>query len=419
MAITSRNAPGGSQEVTRRSLLAVFPIAPWPVRASGISIRYYQLLKHLASRHDVDMVVLGDFRDTLPDDPLLHECRKVTVCHYNRRSSPGLWRRLKTFASIVAPGGTPYAYANYYSGDVCTFLRKLTIDRQYDTLLWSSWFLRDALDSLRKHIPDTRIVSDTVDSPFLHYQRELALAAKISLAQRYDLWKTKKWEQRLPDGVDASVYISPIDAKAAFDGKLSRSVVIPNGVFTDDYQLPEALTRAPVIGYLGHMGYRPNIDAALHLHQEVFLPLKEHIPDLRLIIIGRGPTDQLRRLANESVIVTGEVQNIWEHIHKVRVFVFPMTSGAGLQNKVLEVMYAGKPVVTTDICMNSVGAQNGIELFAANDSKEIQDYTQALLTDDALATRIGSAGQAFVRQHFEISHVVDTYENLLFPSTQE
>jgi glycosyltransferase involved in cell wall biosynthesis len=181
----------------------------------------------------------------------------------------------------------------------------------------------------------------------------------------------------------------------------------------------ESLTHSPVIGYLGHMGYRPNVDAALHLYQEVFLPLKMHIPDLRLIIIGRGPTDQLRRLADESVMVTGEVQNIWEYIHKVRVFVFPMTSGAGLQNKVLEVMYAGKPVVTTDICMNSVGAQNGIELLAANDSKEIRDYTQALLTDDALATRIGSAGQAFVRQHFEISHVVDTYEALLFLSTQE
>jgi glycosyltransferase involved in cell wall biosynthesis len=249
-----REALGQSRAVERKSLLEIFPIAPWPVRASGISIRYYQLLKYFVSRYNVDIVVLGDHRETVPDDQVLRAFRNVTICHYNYRPSPGIWRRLKTIITMIAPGGTPYEYANYYSSDVCTFLRKITAKYHYDTLLWSTWFLRDALDDLRKHIPETRIVSDTIDSPFLHYRRNLALEVAIPFWRHYDLWKTKRWEQRLPLKVDASIYISPIDAMAAFDGKLSRSVVIPNGVFTDDFQVCESLTQPPVLGYLGHMG---------------------------------------------------------------------------------------------------------------------------------------------------------------------
>ena len=189
---------------------------------------------------------------------------------------------------------------------------------------------------------------DCVDSPLLTYVRANAAKGDHTLLTRLDQWKTRLWERRLVTNADASIYISSIDAGAAFDGKNTRSVMLRNGIFAEDY--PKATSEPPegprYLGFLGHMGYRPNIDAAVRLHDDIFKPLQREIPDLKLMIIGRAPDPAVLRLAAPDVVVTGAVENIWEYIAKITVFAFPLSSGAGLQNKLLEAMYAGRPVVT-------------------------------------------------------------------------
>ena len=49
------------------------------------------------------------------------------------------------------------------------------------------------------------------------------------------------------------------------------------------------------------------------------------------------------------VEITGEVDSIWPHLADVDVMVFPMETGGGLQNKVLESIAAGCAVVATSV----------------------------------------------------------------------
>jgi glycosyltransferase involved in cell wall biosynthesis len=401
----------------RKSLLAVLPVAPWPVRDSGISVRFHPILMSLARDCDIDVVVLADYRETLPHDPLLDVVRSARVCYFNRAKAPSVPRRLQTWAEILSPAGAPYRYASYHTAAVVEVLRELTSQHTYDTLLWVCPEHRAALDTLRPELGSARIVYDCVDSPLLHYKREMARNGVPSLLRRADLWKTKRWERRLTRNVDASVYISPIDAAAAMDGEPSTSTVIPNGVFVDDVP-PVGLQEAtePYLGFLGHMGYPPNIDAALRLHDEIFRPLKSEMPALKLMIIGRAPDPRVQRLTASDVVVTGTVDNIWEHIARVKIFSFPLASGAGLQNKLLEAMYAGKPVVTTEICRRSLGARGGRDLLASESTTGLRDHVRALLTDDQLARSLSEAGQRFVRERFQISKVIADYQQLLFPT---
>ena len=135
-ALSMRFEPSVMTQDSRKSLLAVFPVAPWPVRSNGISIRFYPLLRHLAASYDVDLLVLGDFRDSLPDDPLLREVRSVETHYFNRAPAPTMLKRIATLAKVALPGGPPYAYASYHSEAVFDLLKERVTRTHYDGILW-------------------------------------------------------------------------------------------------------------------------------------------------------------------------------------------------------------------------------------------------------------------------------------------
>jgi len=163
------------------------------------------------------------------------------------------------------------------------------------------------------------------------------------------------------------------------------------------------------------MSYRPNVVGVLSLYHDVFLPLKQEHPGLRLKIIGREPAPEVAALAGPDVDVTGTVAEIWPHVREVDVFVFPMTTGAGLQNKIIEAMYAGRPVITTTICQRSVGAEPGREIVVADGSAAMLASTRSLVSDRSRAAAIAEEGRRFVLRSFDVDDVIRRFERVLIP----
>lgn len=395
------------------SILIVLPIAPWPARHNGISIRYYPLIESLATRHEIDLFVHSEVRARIPDDPLLASLRKVTVREKNMRP-PAFTDRIATLAEAYSPFGTPYRFARYHSQLVLRDLSEFIGGQRYDTLLWVMHEYRHLLRRLKPQLRGTRTVYDSIDSPYLHHLREARPDGLRGAWWAFDLWKTRRWENQLHGGVDAAAYISAPDATASVDGAHAPPEVIPNGIYLAGEPPPSAaLPITNTIGFLGNMAYGPNIAGALRLHSDVFTPLKREFTDLRLAIIGRAPVESIRALSGTDVEVTGTVDSIWPHIANVGVFVYPMTEGAGLQNKILEAMHAGKPVVTTEICLNSVGAREGEELLVGRSTEELCAHTRRLLRDPDYAREIGRRGKAYVDRTFEMTQVVQRFERFL------
>ena len=157
-------------------------------------------------------------------------------------------------------------------------------------------------------------------------------------------------------------------------------------------------------------------EALARLHKEIFSPLKREISGLRLAIIGRDPDSSILSLGAPDVEITGTVPVIWPHIANVSVFVYPMTSGAGLQNKILEAMHAGKPVVTTEICAESIGAQEGREILIGRSDGELLSHTRNLLMNPEYAHDIGLQGKAYADRTFDMPKVVKLFEQFILPS---
>lgn len=397
-----------------KSILMIFPLVPWPARENGVSIRYYPVLEALSKTHAIDVFVHSEPSASIPADPIVPALRRVSIQH-TTSSAPGIADRLLTITEMLSPFGRPYRFARYHSERVLRPLLEFVAGRQYYSILWVMHEHRQVLNRLHAQFNGARTVYDSIDSPYLHYSRDAAPGGLKGLYRAFDLWKTRRWERSLLGGVDAVAYISSPDATACTNGNTTAHVqVIPNGIYLEGEEaLAPIQPPAPSLGFLGNMGYGPNIRGSLQLHERVFLPLREEFSNLKLMIIGRAPAPSVRALSGPDVEVTGTVDSIWPYIARVNVFVYPMTGGAGLQNKILEAMHAGKPVVTTDICLKSIGAREGEEILIGRTDEELRAHTRTLLKNPEYARDLGMRGKAYVDSTFDMPQVLKRFERFL------
>ncbi len=129
----------------------------------------------------------------------------------------------------------------------------------------------------------------------------------------------------------------------------SRVSALANGVDAASFRPPGPPVDAPQIVFTGVFDYGPNETAALWLMSEVWPRVVAARPDARLALVGANPSSAVRRKATSSsaVIVTGAVPDVRPYLWTAAVAVAPIFMSHGVQNKVLEAIAAGLPVVTT------------------------------------------------------------------------
>lgn len=400
---------------SKRKFLFVVPEVPYPPRAHGISIRYLPMLTRFAAEHDIDLVMINDEigegvgAEQYDASAVAHMqalCRRAVLVRRDPYFKPILPLRALTKLMSYLPQRTPHDFITY-DRDICLQqIESFIGNERYDTVVWATMRYGEWLLSLQRSGHIRRVVLDMVDSLYLHRQRGTSGRPYSSRA----LQEARFWESKMINSVDAVFYISPVDAAAIPREMLDKQPhVIPNGVYTvgySDKRMRDIVS--PSIGFLGNMSYEPNIEGVLYLYRNVFLPLKQRIPDLSLWIIGRNPGQEILALAaTEGVHVTGAVEDIWPYVNAVDVFVLPLQSGTGQQNKILEVMMAGRPVVTTTIANGGIGGHSGRDLLVSDEPEQCLRQVEELLRDPGEREALGARGRDFVSQTFEWNRIYE------------
>lgn len=395
-------------------LLVVMPDVPYPPRENGFTIRYFPVIDYLSRRHSVDLVAITVRPNVeMEGERMRQQLNRLCIIDQSTKPTQSHWRKIVTRVRSWFPWNAPLQFVHYETGDHVRRIANFAGGQTYDAVIWVTSSHADYIRYLKPVINSKRWIIDFVDSPSLFSSRK-----RGGLLLNYERWHMQLWEARLIRSADVPVYISPVDArtipKALTGGKIPH--VIPNGIYVDDYVEDRLDSVSSLsIGFLGNMGYRPNIMAALKLYEHVYLPLKEKLPGLELYIIGRAPAEEVKALGEkESVFVTGTVDNIWPYVNSVSVFVLPLDAGAGQQNKILEVMYAGRPVIASRISNGGIGAAHGQHiLVCGEDLNEWVDSTYELLTDRAKAERLGQAGRQFAIKQYVWSAICSEFESLI------
>jgi glycosyltransferase involved in cell wall biosynthesis len=266
-------------------------------------------------------------------------------------------------------------------------------------------------------------VYDSVDCISLLFEK--ALHSAPSLASRLiawmDLGRTRRYEGQLISQYDKVLVTSPQDKEALLrlDGHShgqeqdKRVTVLPNGVdleyfaFTNGDRAPETLV------FSGKMSYHANVAAVFHLAQEIMPLIWARRPRVKLEIVGKNPPKAICALAKDDrVRVTGFVPDLRPYLAQATVSVSPMQYSVGIQNKVLEAMAMGTPVVTTPQTRTALLAREGEHFLIGESAGDFAAQVIRLLDDSELAARIGVAGRQYVEEHHDWNRLAARLEEV-------
>lgn len=408
--------PAPASKMGRKTILILLPCLPYPLNSSGVSLRYLPIIQYLSQRHILDLMIV-DTAHPAPSAGLKPYCRNLFLVETFRRERAKWTEKIGAWIKILAPWTPPHEQTFYKEKAIGLQIKTLAGPLEYDVLL--SVGMGCQLPHLDK-IAARRIVVDFVDSPTGFYEREVG-GPKKSLFATYQKWKVKQYEIRTIEKSAATIYISPTDARTLplHTTPGHPRYALPNGISCEGFDAAlQAGIASPSIGFLGNMGYYPNIEAVHWLYNEIFLPLRARDPRLSLHIIGRSPSDSVLSLGEKAgVVVTGGVAQVWPYLNAIDLFILPILRGTGVKNKILEILYAKKAILTTPLANEGIDAVHGRDLLLCNTAEEFQREADRLLKSPPERSRLGEAGHRWVATRFLWESILPDFEGVLTGST--
>ncbi len=241
---------------------------------------------------------------------------------------------------------------------------------------------------------------------------ERVMTQTPSVANRARWWIARAFEGFMFTPYAHTVVVAePDQAKLQQIQPALNLSVLPNGVDTA-YFAPLALERHPhTLLFVGNYEYAPNVDAVHTLVRHILPAVRQHIPQVRVWLVGNAPPPELQAYASENVIVTGRVEDIRPYLAQATAFVCPLRIGAGIKNKVLEALAMGVPVVATPLSVD------GIHVIPEESAliTEINDMAQSiirLLHDSALQAKLSQEGQQLIQTRYSWRATAEGYLTL-------
>jgi glycosyltransferase involved in cell wall biosynthesis len=195
----------------------------------------------------------------------------------------------------------------------------------------------------------------------------------------------------------------------------TKTWVIPNGIdIPVRAAAPQTTIRKPSLVFVGTMSYAPNVDAVLCFVREVLPLIREKVPKVQFLIVGRDPTSAVKDLHDGiSVIVTGTVPDVSEFLFAATAFVAPIRFGGGTRIKILEAMAYAKAIVSTGIGAEGLQVRSGQHLLIADAPKDFASACVRVLEDESLRERLGGEGFQLARDLYQWEEIEKVVRNVV------
>ena len=320
-----------------------------------------------------------------------------------------LLRQLINFFFLSVLGRWP-AQVSLYKSPYCRRLLKGLCD-SYSPDLVHLFLIRSY-----PNIPLTgfSIVIDFVDSISLNYSRE-ASSSSLPLRLLYSIESKRchRLEMAIAESAVCSFAVAMTDVNHISP---DRVCFLPNGVDSLRFApTPHASSQPFRLIFTGNMSYAPNVKAITWFCEHCWPAILASIPDATLYICGSSPSPLVLGIPSRfpSVYVTGRVQSICSEICLSSIAIAPMQSGAGMQNKILEAMSCGVPVVTTSLGLGSIGVFGAPCVLVADTALEFVDSVLQLLSNRSMRARLGSLSRDYILQNHDWSSIGQRFVSAL------
>jgi polysaccharide biosynthesis protein PslH len=387
---------------------------PYPP-IKGEKIRPLQILKYLTQWYDVHLgCLMDDPSDTEHIETIRAMCRGIHVAPLNRTVA-----KLMCLRGLLT--GESLSVTFFRDRGLTRWVRDVVETVRPAVIFVNSGNMAPYVLDLRKR--ETRICDlADVDSEKWRAYAETT-TGPMRFVYRRERETVAALEQRIADEFDVSSFVSEAEASLfarLVPNRFGQIRGVSSGV--DHRYFDPALahtlvfdTRLPTFVFTGTMDYPPNVDAVVWFATEILPVIRRTVPAAQFYIVGNGPSAEVRRLAQiEGVFVTGRVPDVRPYIAHATAGVAPMRIARGIQNKVLEAMSLGKPVVLTSGALEGIEAEPGTDVILAD---SVEDFAagccRLATTADGMA--IGAAARARIVRDYDWSARLRRFDDLLRP----
>ena len=390
-------------------ILYITPYVP-----SLIRVRPYNLIQYLSRRgHLVTVLSLQSTEQEEKDAEKLRSCcHRVETVKLTRQQS-----LLNCFKAL--PTMTPLQAAYCHSPAMQSLIRKVLEEEQFDIVHVEH--LRGACFGTR--VAEVPKVYDSVDCISSLFEKALhsATSRASRLVARLELDRTRRYEGRLISQYDKVLVTSPQDKEALLklDGRSheqnqeKKIAVLSNGVDLEYFAFANGDRASETLVFSGKMSYHANVAAVSYMVREVMPLVWARRPGVKLEIVGKNPPQAICALAKDNrVHVTGFVPDLRPYLARATVSVSPMQYSVGIQNKVLEAMAMGTPVVASSQACSALKVRNGTHLLVADDPTTFAERILRLLDDVALRREMAMNGRNYVKERHDWRTIAHNLENI-------
>jgi glycosyltransferase involved in cell wall biosynthesis len=382
-----------------------FPYPP----DNGSRIRIFNLIKQLSKEHDITLLSFSHHDGEVAEDRLKamqHYCSTV-------QTVPLAPFRPSSFRSILGLfSSRPRSFVDTHSLRMQRLVEQTGEEGNFSAVIASQ------IDTA----PYAVILEGL---PRIFEEVELATLREQHTSQscighrlRYGLtwWKTKRFTAHLLRQFDGCTVVSQQERANVLSiaPNCQRVVVVPNGVDLDLYKADLGVPEPGTLIFPGALTYDANLDAMEFFLHKVFPLVKVRHPEAILRITGKTNGVSLDRLPlDESVILTGYLDDVRPAIAQSWACVVPLRVGGGTRLKILEAMALGTPVVSTSKGAEGLEATYGEDILVADTPAEFADAVLRLLDDGALQARLATNGRRLVESRYGWEGISQKLDQLL------
>lgn len=374
---------------------------PFPPN-KGDKIRAFNQLRAMSAHHEVDLFTLADqAEDVAHADALRQYCRTVTIA----RIVPALARlRSVLYLATASPLTIPY----FFSAELQREVRKALAARSYDRVYVYCSAMAQYVDvPAAREIP---MVVDLVDVDSDKWRQYAGYSSfPHSAIYRREAKCLENYERKVCERA-AAVAVTT-EREAGLVRKIcpaARVHAIPNGVDCNYFKSHDLNPDGATISFTGDMSYFPNEQAVVFFAREVLPIIRETAPEARFLIVGRQPGKNVLSLQSiEGVEVTGFVPDVRVYLARSQVSVAPFAIAAGIQNKVLEAMAYGLPVVATSRIRQSLPPAVAEMIGFGDRPEELAAKIVQLLRDPERRRSVGIEGRKRVAAEYDWEKSLD------------
>ena len=369
---------------------------PYPPN-KGEKIRAFYQLRYLATRHTIHLACLVDEAEDLQYVGALQQyCASIDMVY-----RPKIAAKLLALRALCTD--QPLSVASFYSSALARKIRQRLAVEQIDRIVVFS----SAMTVYVQQISGIPKIMDLVDADsekwrlFADYHPFI-----LSWVYRLEARRLARHEVEVARTFDHTIFVTDREAHMLQKHVSDRPIsIIPNGVDLE-YFTPSTdrrpVTEPPALVFSGMMDYFPNVDAMDYFCREIFPGVREAVPEARLYIVGRNPNPQIGQLSRQpNVIVTGAVPDVRPYLARARVAVAPLRIARGVQNKILEAMAMGLPVVGTPAALQGTWATPADGVRMAESPYAFTHELVTLLKEHALQRQCALQARLYVQEHHQ------------------